>query len=198
MSEQHDAASGRHRHTSENGTDAVAPTTGAGPAIAQFVILAVFWLLWSGHFTDGFLLGLGVLSCAGVALLCHRMGIVDSHSVPVHLAGRAVTYVPWLAWEVVKANVEVMRRIVAPRADDAPETIVVRPSQKSDLGVVSYANSITLTPGTFTLEADDDELFVHALTPASAEGLRDGSMDRRVLKLEGLSSRGEQGGETQP
>ncbi len=169
-----------------------APRTGrakahTGPLQLLFLTLtlAVFWLLWSGHYTP-FLLSLGAASSVGVVLLCHKLGIVDSFSVPYHLAPRALVYLPWLAWQVVLANFEVMRHILFPRPGDEPRLLTVEPSQGSDLGCVTYANSITLTPGTITLEAEASKLTVHALTKASAEGLLEGEMDRRVTRFEGL------------
>jgi multicomponent Na+:H+ antiporter subunit E len=53
------------------------------------------------------------------------------------------------------------------------------------VGLVTHANSITLTPGTITVEADHDEFLVHALTRENAEGLAGSEMDRRVRRLEG-------------
>jgi multicomponent Na+:H+ antiporter subunit E len=191
--------------TDEPSQDENAPTT-ASPAagsrlvqahsgplhlVSLAVILSVFWLLWSGHFHSPLLLGLGAASVVGVTFLCHRMGLVDSHSVPVHLAGRTLTYLPWLAMAVIPANIEVLRRILAAigvlslRDDDEPQLIVVQASQTSELGCVSYANSITLTPGTFTLEIEESQLTVHALTGTAAAGLLAGTMDRRVKRFEG-------------
>ena len=133
------------------------------------------------------LLVYGLLTCAGVALLCRRMGIVDDETIPVHLAGRAVRYLPWLAWQVVLANLEVIRRILRPRPTDAPETVVVTGGQRSDVGLATYANSITLTPGTITVDLTDNTFTVHALTPATADGLLSGEMDREVTRYEGLA-----------
>ncbi len=60
----------------------------------------------------------------------------------------------------------------------------LRPTQKTALGIAIHANSITLTPGTLTLDADD-ELAVHALTRRVADDLESGEMDRRVSRVEG-------------
>ena len=59
----------------------------------------------------------------------------------------------------------------------------VTASQKSDLGRVIYANSITLTPGTVTVDLDDDQVMVHSMTEVSAAGIKGGDMDRRVTKV---------------
>jgi multicomponent Na+:H+ antiporter subunit E len=60
-----------------------------------------------------------------------------------------------------------------------------RPSQRSAVGLCTHANSITLTPGTISVEVGPDEFLVHALTSAAAEGVRSGDMDRRVKRFEG-------------
>ena len=62
--------------------------------------------------------------------------------------------------------------------------IRVKASQESGLGKVIYGNSITLTPGTITVDMEGDQIIVHALTQAGAEGVREGEMDRRVTALE--------------
>ena len=61
----------------------------------------------------------------------------------------------------------------------------MKTSQKTSVGVVTYANSITLTPGTISVDVRHDEILVHALTQAGAEGLIEGEMDRRVTRFEG-------------
>ena len=67
----------------------------------------------------------------------------------------------------------------------SPRLIVVECTQRSDLGRVVFANSITLTPGTLTLDVRDGRVLVHALTAETAEGLQTGEMDRKVTALEG-------------
>jgi len=143
------------------------------------------WFSWSGH-TEPLLLGLGLASSLVVALLSRSLDIVDRESTPFDLTARTIPYVIWLGWQVVLSNLEVIRRVLRPRPDDRASILRVPTSQQSDLGKVTYANSITLTPGTVTLALSGSTLTVHALTPAAAAGLRDGEMDRRVSVVEGL------------
>ena len=77
------------------------------------------------------------------------------------------------------------RRILHPRLPIAPRVIRVESSQKTHLGQVIYANSITLTPGTVSVETDEGTIDVHALTRETAEDVRSGTMDRRVTDIEG-------------
>ncbi len=151
-----------------------------------FVLFGV-WLLWSGHFKDPLLLGLGVVSCALVVAIALRMDTVDHEGHPMHLVGRAVVYWPWLLWAIIKANIDVALRILSPRLPISPTMVEVQTSQKSALGQVIYANSITLTPGTVSVDLTDGMIIVHALSRESAEALMDGEMDRRVTVMEGAS-----------
>ena len=149
-----------------------------------FVLLLLIWLLLSGIYT-GLLLGLGALSCLLVVAVCRRMKIVDPEGHPNHLIPGLLRYMPWLLWAIVKANVDVARRIAHPRLPLAPRVIQVAASQKTHLGQVIYANSITLTPGTVAVETDEGTIDVHALTREAAEDVRSGVMDGRVTDLEG-------------
>lgn len=153
-------------------------------AISSVVILFGFWLLLSGFFTP-FLMSAGVVSAVAVVAFGWRMKVVDQEGHPVHLGPRAVTYWPWLFKEIVKSALDVSRIILDPRLPISPTLVRVKPSQKTTVGVVTYANSITLTPGTVSVEVSGDEILVHALTREGAEGLASGEMDRRVSQFEG-------------
>jgi multicomponent Na+:H+ antiporter subunit E len=87
--------------------------------------------------------------------------------------------------EILVSAWRVARIIVHPRLPVSPTLARFRPSQQSTVGLVTHANSITLTPGTVTVEAGRDEFLVHALTREGARGLAGSEMDRRVRRLEG-------------
>jgi multicomponent Na+:H+ antiporter subunit E len=116
------------------------------------------------------------------------MKIVDSEGMPVHLLGRALLYIPWIAYQVLIANIDVARRVLLPKANVTPQLFEVATSQETDLGRVLYANSITLTPGTVSIIVFHDRIKVHAISKQGADSLNDGEMDRRVTRMEGLSS----------
>ena len=147
-------------------------------------ILALLWLLLSGYFTP-LLLSLGVASVVGVVAIAHRMDAVDHDQHPLALTWRAALYWPWLIVEIVKANIDIAKVILAPRLKISPSLMALQCGQTGAVGRVSYANSITLTPGTVTVDMDDGgELLVHALTKGAADGLATGEMDRRVTAME--------------
>jgi len=157
-------------------------------AISLFVILLGLWLLMSGHYTT-LMISFGVASCILVVLLSVRMGIADPEGVPVRLLPRTLLYLPWLIKEVFVANVDVAKRALTlrRRPDVSPRLFDVATSQKSDLGRVLYANSITLTPGTVSIRVYGRRIMVHAIAEEVAEALEKGEMNRRVTRFEGLS-----------
>ncbi len=159
-------------------------------ALMLFVVLYATWLLLSGHY-DATLMAYGVLSCALVVLLVRHLGILDDEVLPIHLGVRPLLYAPWLLKEIVISNFSVARVILDPRLPIHPRILRVEASQKTDVGRVIYANSITLTPGTVTLDVRGNRLLVHALTTGSAAGLESGEMDRRVSHLEEAAARRE-------
>ena len=153
-------------------------------AISLGVVLAIVWLLLSGHF-EPLVLTLGLASCVVVVAITRRMDLVDHEGHPIHLTRRATGYWLWLAWEVVKANIDVAKRVLAPNLNISPTMVRLTASQKTDLGLVIYANSITLTPGTVSVDVDPGEILVHALSRDAADDLKGGEMDRRVAQVEG-------------
>jgi multicomponent Na+:H+ antiporter subunit E len=158
------------------------------------LVLFGVWLLLSGFF-EPLPLGLGVVSCLAVVLIAYRMDVIDHEGQPIHLGWRIVTYWLWLALEIVKANLDVARRIIDPKLPIQPVLIRVKTSQASELGHVIYANSITLTPGTVSVRVETGEILVHALAAEPAEGLQSGEMDRRVSAVESRAGRGGAGEE---
>ncbi len=152
-------------------------------ALTLFVALFAVWLLLSGHF-DATLMTYGALCCATVVALVTHLGILDIEALPVRLGFRALFYAPWLFKEIVLSNLSVARVILDPRLPIHPRILRVDASQKTNVGQVIYANSITLTPGTVTLDIREGKFLVHALTTDSAQGLLSGEMDRRVSRFE--------------
>ncbi len=147
--------------------------------------LAAFYLTLSGQFHNRFLLIAGAVCCVGVTLLSMHMGAADEEGVPAKYWVKTALYVPWLMWQIVLANIDVARRVWSPTLRINPKMIRVEHDLKTGYGIAAYANSITLTPGTVTVEAGDREFLVHALTDEAAADLESGEMHKRVKKVEG-------------
>ena len=162
------------------------PETGGGlvPTLVLAVALLGLWLVLSGHYTV-LLMTFGVL-CVGLSVwFARRMGLVDKEGVFIHLFPGLVGYWAWMVKEIFISNVQVARIVLSPSLPISPALVHYRASQGTDLGRVLFANSITLTPGTITTEVTGDDLRIHALEWLFVDGVEEGVMDARVVRLEG-------------
>jgi multicomponent Na+:H+ antiporter subunit E len=148
------------------------------------IVLLGYWLVLSGHYT-ALTLTAGVLSALAVTGFSSRMGVLDREGHPIHLMTGALTYWPWLALEIVKSAWDVTKITLSPTLRISPTMVRVKAGQKTSVGLATYANSITLTPGTISARVTGNTILVHALTQQGAESLAEGTMNRRVARFEG-------------
>ncbi|SFB93246.1 multisubunit sodium/proton antiporter, MrpE subunit [Halobiforma haloterrestris] len=94
--------------------------------------------------------------------------------------GRFILYIPYLLWEIVRANIAVSAVILRPSMPIEPTLARVNARVRSGLPLTALANSITLTPGTLTVRADDQRLLVHTLIPSAREDLFDGGLEKAI------------------
>ena len=165
--------------------------------ISLSLVLAAFWLANSGHYT-ALLLSFGIASIALAVYVAHRMDVIDHEAQPLHLTARLPGYFIWLTREIVVSNLLVVKHIWLGNGSISPQFATLTVSQRTDMGKVIYANSITLTPGTVffrsgtltltpgtvTVELEGGQFLVHALLEQSIKDLKTGVMDRRVSRLE--------------
>jgi multicomponent Na+:H+ antiporter subunit E len=143
-------------------------------------LLFLFWFLLSGH-VEPLILGFGVVSVALTFYLSHRMNVIDHESYPLHLSFKLPGFYLYLFGEIIKANIDVIARIVRWNGTSiSPQLVDIPQSQATDLGAVIYANSITLTPGTVTIKLCDDTLTVHALSGEASKELATGAMSQTI------------------
>lgn len=150
---------------------------------ATLALLMVSWLLWSGHF-DLLLLSFGLLSCLFVHYLLSRLQVNDLPPQSLKIFLKLPLYLPWLFWQVVLSNIAVAKILWRRDMRLSPAVEQVRATQDSNLGLVIYANSVTLTPGTLSVDAQQGSVLVHALETSSFEGDGFKDMDERVAALE--------------
>lgn len=155
-------------------------------ALSLLVILAGNWLLWSGHFDNAFLIILGMGSCLLSLWLAMRMRIVDDEGTPIQLGVLRTFfwYLPWLAKEIVRSNIEVAKIILSPVMPLRRNLVRVPTKQTSEIGRVILANSITLTPGTVSVSLQDKEILVHGLNVVGTADDISGDMGDRICRLE--------------
>lgn len=151
--------------------------------LATFAVMLSFWAILSGMF-DAFHLSLGVISCLLVAIFSGEM-LFEGLRVEVRTKQifGMLAYLPWLLWAIVLSSLQVAYIVLHPQMLDKmePQLIRFKTKLKSNFARVTFAQSITLTPGTITVSLQDDEMTVYALTRSAAESLP-GEMERRIAR----------------
>lgn len=149
--------------------------------LALTLLLAAAWLLWSGIYKP-LLLWLGAFSCLLSVFIAHRVGFFDRAS-GIHLMHKLPRYSLWLLVEIVKSSLEVVRVVLDPKLPISPTVVTIDAQPKDEIGQVILANSITLTPGTVTLDVFDNQVLVHCLTKEGAQAIQAGDANRRAAEL---------------
>jgi len=139
-------------------------------------ILLAIWCVLSGKF-DALHLGVGV-----VTVVLITVGIHFRRPRPVPLL-RLMLYMPWLGLQIIKSNIHIARLVLLRFERVKPRFVRIQPGRRGDHPITLLGCSITLTPGTVTVDTDGQSLLVHALDDASAAGLEDGEMARRVANV---------------
>ncbi len=165
-------------------------------ALSLIAVLMGVWLAWSGIYQP-LLISFGVVSVILSVYVTASLGALDNEGQPLHWSLKMLWYVPWLLKEILVANIDVMKKVVQPNlsgdSDSAisPTWVKVAAPQKSRLSRTLFANSITLTPGTVSVDAGEGYIWVHALSKEGAESLLGedgGEMGRMASKMEGDAS----------
>lgn len=151
--------------------------------IATFIILFGFWALLSGKY-DLFHLTLGVICSLIIAFKSHDLLFANVRVGDMRvIALRFILYVPWLIYQIVSANIYVAYLVLSPKLLICPQIIRFKTKLESDISWVTLANSITLTPGTITMDIKEGEFYVHALDKKVANDLNAGEMEDQVAHI---------------
>jgi len=151
-----------------------------------FVFSLVFWLLLVGTLDRQEVIAGLLVAAAAAALAFSRTPILAGFRLtprsPVAFAG----YIASLLVALVRANLDMARRVLTPSLPIRPAMVRITTSLRSDLGRLVLANSITLTPGTLSVDIEDDTLIVHWIDcppdsdlAAASEAIA-GQFDRRL------------------
>jgi len=155
------------------------------PFLITFLILALFWVVFSGKF-DRFHITLGIIACMIVAGLSHDLLFPTGVKPGFFMSClRFCGYIPWLLYQVFIANLHVLYLTFHPRMMDLidPKIIEFDSILKSDVSRTTMANSITLTPGTITVNVSMlGKYTVHCIDDKSGRSLP-GEMERRIEKV---------------
>jgi len=159
----------------------------------RFAALYGFWIILSGRWETKYLV-IGAVCALLVTYLTQDLTYSDgagrrSQARKAHFllagAGRFVLYLFWLLWSVLQANLQVAYLVLHPKMPIQPGLLRLRTKLRNRAGHVILANSITLTPGTITVDFDDASYTVHALAPSAAQGLLEAKMQTKLERIFG-------------
>jgi len=159
--------------------------------VLQFILLFAFWLILSGHFQAKYII-IGLLSAGLVTFLTNdlfysalRYGETAEPRVRLVLLqlGRFMLYLPWLLLQIIMANVQVAYLVLHPKMPIDPALFLFRTRMRKGMARVTLANSITLTPGTITVNLEEGNYVIHTLKPPLAQGLADATMQNKVANV---------------
>ena len=150
--------------------------------IATCISVFAFWILLSADF-DPSHVGAGVICSVIVAYASHELLFAGTGNHTLTKIVRFIAYLPWLIYQIVLANIDVAKRALSPGMPIDPRVVTFKTMLKSDVARTALANSITLTPGTVTIDIVDDVFYVHAIAKEPADDLLEGAMERRVAHV---------------
>ncbi len=165
--------------------------------VVQFVICLIFWLVLSGHYDAKHII-MGALASVIVTFLTNDLfytffflrGMGDKHDQGSILYvfkvwARIVIYAFWLLYQIIIANLRVAYLVLHPKMPIDPRMMSFKSDFRKSISLVTLANSITLTPGTITIDLHEGQFLVHALDKESAGSLVDGTMQNRIASVFG-------------
>ena len=155
-----------------------------GRILVLVVALTALWLLLSGYFDKPLLLAFGAGSVAFAAWLAHRARVLDAEGIPGGVIPGIFGYWVWLISEIGKANLIVARHALAVKPKLSPKLFLVPNPPRSAVGKATFGNSITMTPGTVTVDVREEEILVHGLTEELADVDAIRAMGERVARTE--------------
>lgn len=163
-----------------------------GSKTKHFIVLTAvlfgFWLLLSGKMEAKYLT-IGFVTSVISAWLTFPLLLIPSADGKHYIwafdfpYGKYFIYWFWLLWEIVKANIDIAMVVLNPKLPINPQMVTFKKPMFNSLAHVTLANSITLTPGTVTIDVEDGVYAVHALTDGAAEGLLSGEMQKKVAQV---------------
>ena len=153
--------------------------------VLTVLIMFSFWIFLSGKFSFILLLS-GIISSLLVSYMSNDL-LIGNGDIKLGFIRtiRFIRFLPWLLWQIVLANIDLAIRTLHPKMPINPMLINFKNNLKTDLGMVILANSITLTPGTVTIDVNENEFLVHVISEKAAQSLISGEMQARVKKIEG-------------
>lgn len=151
----------------------------------MFVLFMILWIIFNGKVTVEIIL-VGVLICAWLYWFTHKYMNYSRRSEKIILMKipQCIKYFFILFGEIIKANFAVISIILSSKKEIQPDIMSYKTDLKSDLARVVLANSITLTPGTYTIQFEDENYLIHTLDKSFQQELNETVFTKELLKLE--------------
>lgn len=150
-------------------------------SLLLFLGLSATWVVLSGYIKPFFLI-CGLVSCLVSLYFAHRMRVIDNEHLPLYLKLKALLYWPWLMKEIILSSIAVSKIIWKKDMNVKPILDWVKADQKTDTAMATFANSITLTPGTVSINVNNKKVQVHAINNPLMKDLRQGAMHKQVKR----------------
>jgi len=151
--------------------------------ILTFIALLIFWFMLSGHFSV-IIVTSAVIYALIAAYFTHDYFIEKISFAGIKRIFKFIAYLPWLFWEIIMANLQVAYIVLSPKMPISPELVETETDLKTDYGKTALGNSITLTPGTVTIEIENSKILVHAITKEHAQDIRNKDIEKKILRIE--------------
>lgn len=149
--------------------------------LMPLLVFLIIWLGLTGIKSELVYIFFAILTSVLVYYFAHQLSLLPKK--PNIDLLKSIKYVFWLIAEIIKSSISVSKIAWRRNISIYPLLEPIISVQNTELGVVIYANSITLTPGTVTLSAEDNKLLVHALDIKFMRDLQDGTMDRKIEEI---------------
>ena len=152
------------------------------PVKHTIILAALLFSLWLGLSgqLNILMLSLGLASTLFIVYIAHRMDVIDHEKYPAQMTVLLLHFWLFLFREIIIANIDVLKRIFKPGKNISPQLFELPLTQKTDISRVIYANAITMTPGTVSVNVNKETITVHSLSVEAANDLCSGRMAKAV------------------
>ncbi len=159
----------------------------------MYILFLFLWIILNGQFTLEIVVFGIVIAAVMYGFVCKFLGYsVETDILLFRKLPYILAYILILIWEIIKANVSAIRLALSYRNEVDPVIVKFKTDLKSNTSKVVLANSITLTPGTITMELEGDELVVHALDVELIEGIDESVFVHLLRKMEAMDEEAQQ------
>lgn len=155
-------------------------------AALLFISLLVFWLILAARF-DWTTIIVGFF--VSLLIVFYNVDLIFNNQEATTLTYRTmkalIVLVFVLVWNIIKANFQVAKIVLSPKMPIHPGFRTIRQPLKQEVNQALFGNAITLTPGTLTIDMDQDEIVIHGLRVEHIQKLQGSRMEKAFIRLEG-------------